>query len=192
MSTDVTLDSNPINTTLDSDPSNITLDSDPRDFMFSLIEKEYNKELDRVKNLDIRTNIFITLGGVLLVYLPGNLRGFINMNTSIDNLSTLSYELFKLIILSGIFLFLILAFMFFSLVLGLKSYNRVDISIFSEENFTYPKSFWTKQMIILYRKNIEQNSAVNNKKAKFYNYGFYCIILTLLLTILSYIIVIFS
>lgn len=167
-------------------------DNNAYEILLSTVEKEYDKEIDRVKTLDTRTNIFVTLGGVLLVYLPGNIKSLCNLNQPFTTIIGAIPELLKLLLLLSIFISLILSFIFFSLVISLKEYKRISDEIFDECNFKYSKRYCAETLILMYKKVLEENSKVNELKSKYYKRGFYLMMVALALNVIAYIIVLLN
>lgn len=164
--------------------------------LFSVIQKEYDYEIDRGKNLETRTGIFLTFTGAALVFLISNVKLSSFLAVQIKNvLQALPYA-FLLILLVLILISFIGSVIFFIKVLSIKTYKRIALDCFEGEklgkNILVPEAIATIALIPIYKTCIDSYSEVNDKRVKWFKYGIRLILLALIFTSITFLLKLFT
>lgn len=159
--------------------------------LLSVIQKEYDYEANRAKNLEARTGMFLAFTGVLLVFIASNIKlSTIYMIKITNVLQALPYAIIVFTTLSDL-LCLIIAVIFFVMVISLKPYKRLSMGSFSEESLCKIRILTEEQvavsLVALYRDVIQYNTEINNKKAGYFTTGIKYLLAGLIVTVFTYI-----
>lgn len=158
------------------------------DTLLSTIEKEYEYESDIAKSIENRTCFFLAFIIVLFLFL---LTDFKFSNGIIKKLSFFKESIpHSLLIISIVitFLTLIVCIFCFIKVISIKKYKRLNISGFTEEYVKGKREAVEMRLILDYRDILLYNTKVNDKKFSYYKCGLYVILVSLLFTIITYVI----
>jgi hypothetical protein len=164
--------------------------------LLSIIQKEYYDEFDRGKNLETRTGMFLAFAGAILVFVASNIK-LHNLFTvkSINVLQALPYA-FLIIFLLATLVCLIWSILCFIQVISTKTYTRLALDSFSENNLynnaVLPEERVTVALIPLYKSCIDNYTKNNDKKVDWYKKGINLILLALIFTCLTYILLLFN
>ncbi|WP_312560645.1 hypothetical protein [Anaerospora sp.] len=159
--------------------------------LFSVIQKEYEYELNRMKNLEARTGMFLAFTGALLVFVASNIKlaNIYSIKTT-TVLQALPYN--TLIILTLLTLACLLtAIVFFIRVISLETYKRLSLDSFSDESLPmlalHSEEKVAVALVSQYRIIIENSTVINNRKADFFNKGIRFILYALIVTVVAYV-----
>ncbi|KJS20288.1 MAG: hypothetical protein VR72_15100 [Clostridiaceae bacterium BRH_c20a] len=159
--------------------------------LLSVLEKEYEYEADRFRSLETRTGIFMTFVGAILVFFASTIK-IPNLNVQVDSvLQALPYVLIIIFSILTI-LSLFISLTFFIKVVSIQTYKRLSLEGFTENNATYEEGLVSTSLMIEYKSIIKHNNEANNKKIRFYKTGVYFILISLVLTAVSYILSLFA
>ncbi|MGG3470778.1 hypothetical protein ABES02_25275 [Neobacillus pocheonensis] len=162
------------------------------ELLFGAIQREYDKEDERASTLDTRVGILTTVTAALLAFIPTYISIPDLKKVKVDNvLNALPYTFYFLFIIITI-LCLVCSLVYCLRIIGIKTYNRVDLSGFTNPgNIAAPTDVVAKALTITYRQNIEHNGKVNDQKVKLYTRGVYCIAAAIISAVIIYIFNIF-
>lgn len=159
--------------------------------LLSVLQKEYEYENDRFRSLESRTGIFMTFVGAILVFFASTIK-IPSLNVKVG--SVLQAVPYVLIIIFSILtiLSLFISLGYFIKVVSIQTYKRLSLDGFKELNATYDEEPVATSLMVEYKKIIEYNNEANNKKVKYYKIGVYFILISLVLTAVSYILSLFT
>lgn len=159
------------------------------ELLLTALQIEYDKEDERAKNLDTRVYIFFTLAAALLAFIAQILKIKNIINIGVDNVrESIPYVFYlELAILAP--LLLMIAIILFVRVVSTRTYKRINLDSFENEaNNKCQKDVVAFGLIEIYKKTINHNIGVNDKKIKLYKWGVYLITISIILIVITYII----
>ncbi len=153
--------------------------------LLSSIQKEYEVEASRAKNLETRTGMFIAFSGVLLVFISNNIKlTNLDMAMKVTVIQALPYWFYLSCL--GITLFSLLAAIYFFIrVVSVTQYKRIDVSAF-HENVSCTEEAVAAALVEVYSNVIADNIKVNNDKVKNFKNGLILIQVALVLNLLTF------
>jgi hypothetical protein len=159
------------------------------ELVLTTIQREYDLEESRARTLDSRVGIFIPLSSAILVFIASYIKIPNSSNIAVHTvLDALPYVLALLLGALSILCFLIATF-YFVRVVSKHKYNRINLEGFNDDAMlALSKDFVAVGLIEIYKKNIEHNVSVNDRKMSFYQIGVYLISSALVLAIIVYLI----
>lgn len=159
--------------------------------LLSVIQKEYDYEANRAKNLEARTGIFMAFTGVLLAFVTGNIK--LSSIYTIKTTSVIQALPHNIVILSVVLILICLLFTIYNLVkvISLKNYKRLSMENFSENYLIQIKNYTEEKaaicLVASYHDVIKRNTEINNEKALYFNRAVKSLLYALVLTIFAYI-----
>lgn len=143
--------------------------------LLSAIQKEYEFELSRKKDLETRAGIFLPLIIALCTFILSNFNARDLFQFNLEQ-ADIVYTIVTVLIILTKFICLILALLYFIKVLIVYRYERIDLKEFTEELAEHEKDVIEMSLINIYRDIVEKNQTVNDKKAIYYTKGIYYLI----------------
>lgn len=156
------------------------------DLLLSMIQKEYDIEASRKRDLETRTGILIALLGALIGFYTSAI------DFSILKKANTSIEYLCLVFITIIYIFPLFTFFFsmkkFIEVLQTKTYQRVGLGGISEDTARRPKDKIALKLAESYKAVVEENGTSNEEKAQQFKKGISLMYISLIGVIVAYII----
>ncbi len=155
-------------------------------FLLPIVQKEYENEANRMKNLEARTGMFIAFSGALLVFIANNIK---LANFNMAKIVTISQSFPYWFYLSCV-IFTLISLLYglcsFIKVVSVAEYSRLDVEKFPE-NVCHKEEINALSLMELYVQIISHNSEINDSKAKFFKRGLKSIQIALILNVIAYV-----
>ena len=156
------------------------------DVLLELAKNEYKYEEERGKIFDTRSGFCLAFIAACLTFLASMING-LNENTRHLFLEST----FGCIYFFGALLFLGLGLIFFLISLSARDYQRISV----HKNIAfinYPTEKYKENILQQINEYIESNAVETNKKAKFCQYGLYCILIAIVFCVLMLVLKFFN
>lgn len=156
------------------------------ELLLQVIQKEYEIEAARKRDIETRTGIFIALAGVLIGFYASSI-DFGHLNIGKTTLENIGFIFLVLVYVAPICFFLITLKKLINL-LNAKEYKRIGIEGINEEIASMPVDQISTKLAESYRTVVEDNGETNENKAKDYNSSIKWLYTSLIAVIVAYII----
>lgn len=141
------------------------------------IQREYDIEDDRSKTFDTRVGIFVSLAGAILAFMATSIKFPDIKNIKIDNVYQAMPYAFFVIFLSIAFLMLIASFLCFFKVVSIHRYLRIGLEDLSNENNSRAQVDVVAMVLVgKYYECLIHNGKVNEAKSRFYQWGVFLVL----------------
>lgn len=161
------------------------------ELMLSVLQKEYEYEINRKNSLESRAGILLTFTGALLVLLSSSLKlpdfNEIEIKTFYEALPYVFILFINIIIIALLIVTIIILFS----VISIRTYNRIEIKGFNEANAKENLHIIALDLMKSYKDVLNYNIEVNNKKAKLFNLGVLLITISIIIFSINFFISIF-
>lgn len=145
--------------------------------LLSVIQKEYEYERERLRDLQSRTGIFLTLASGLFALIPNYAKLDKLKSASIKSLLEAVPYIIYILILISTFSLLVISIFYFVFVLRSDKYKKLDYADFSKENATKDIESVSVVLMETIKDVVQFNKGINDEKIKKYEKG---ILMTLL------------
>lgn len=172
----------------------LPVDSPSAKILLSVLLKEYGYELDRGKQLETRTGVFLAFSGAILVFIASNVKSSNIVPKTLFQI--LPLYVFVLIFLVITLICLLGSIICFIKVITTKTNLRLGLDSFSIENVKKTTSYSEEEsalvLITKYKKLIEHSTSVNDERVKWYERGINFILPAVIFTVLTYTLLTFN
>ncbi len=163
--------------------------------LLSVVQKEYDYEFERGKNLETRTGIFLTFASAALVFFISSIN-FSKLNSiKVQNIFQALPFTLLIIFLFLVLLSFIVSVICFIRVISLKTYRRIDLECFSDENLAKNvlchEEIISTALIKIYKTCIENYIKVNDNRVIWFKYGIIFVLSALICSSITYLLRLF-